>query len=238
MVAFRERNKKGFFLRQKEMARRRQSSSFWKNGIPDDETKRDGDSDYRCANEDVSILHRRRMVELDVLAKGLDSGCKTCGKPLQLSHCCDETISGLGSFLYINCVDCGEMNVCVTNKKHRTVENHVGRPIFDVNTKLAAGIYLKHQLYLCGLIVFVVVFLVNSELNYFLKMYIFMFRHATCRNFAVGQNTLKAREREVGPAVEQIAKRSCEDALAAEKECWRKDPSEVTVAVGTSYDMG
>ena len=55
---------------------------------------------------------------------------------------------------------------------------------------------------------------------------------------AVGKNTLKAREREVGQAVEKLAKRSCEDALAAEKEYWRKDESEVTVAIGTSYDMG
>ena len=51
----------------------------------------------------------------------------------------------------------------------------------------------------------------------------------------MGKNTLKAREREVGPAVEKIAKRSCED---AEREFWRKDASEVTVAIGTSWAAG
>ena len=42
----------------------------------------------------------------------------------------------------------------------------------------------------------------------------------------VGQNTLKAREREIGPAIESVAKKSCEEAI----ECERK--------LGASYDMG
>lgn len=36
----------------------------------------------------------------------------------------------------------------------------------------------------------------------------------------VGQNTLKAREREVGPAIEWVAKKSCAEAIEAEKRCW------------------
>lgn len=42
----------------------------------------------------------RRVVELDLLAKELDGGCKSCGKPLRLADCTQETVSGLGSFLY------------------------------------------------------------------------------------------------------------------------------------------
>ena len=66
-------------------------------------------------------LPGRRVVELGVLAKSLDEGCKTCKTPLRLSDCTDETISGLGSYLYIVCQNpaCGEINQCSTNKSHR-----------------------------------------------------------------------------------------------------------------------
>ena len=83
----------------------------------------------------------RHVVELELLAKELDGGCKSCGKPLRLSDCSQETISGLGSFLYITCGEetCGEINVCHTSKAHRVNAGTRGRPVFDINTKLAAG---------------------------------------------------------------------------------------------------
>ena len=86
-------------------------------------------------------LPGRRVVELGVLAKSLDEGCKTCKTPLRLSDCTDETISGLGSYLYIVCQNpaCGEINHCSTNKSHRVAGTTRGRKVFDVNTKLAAG---------------------------------------------------------------------------------------------------
>jgi len=92
--------------------------------------------------QNVCKISGRRVVELELLAEALDSGCKVCAKPLQLSNVTDETVSGLGSFLYITCCnpDCGEINVCHTNKTHRVAGTTRGRPIFDVNTKLAAGL--------------------------------------------------------------------------------------------------
>ena len=57
----------------------------------------------------------------------------------------------------------------------------------------------------------------------------------------VGQNTLKAREREVGPVIEAVAKKSCTAAIEAEKICWtdRQEESESgNVKIGASYDMG
>jgi len=89
----------------------------------------------------VYKISGRRVVELELLARSLDSGCKTCGEPLKLSNITDETLSGLGSFLYITCCnpDCGEINVCHANKTHRVADTWSGRPIFDVNTKVAAG---------------------------------------------------------------------------------------------------
>lgn len=63
---------------------------------------------------------------------------------------------------------------------------------------------------------------------------------------AVSENTLKAREREIGPVIENIAKSSCLDALEMEKRYWvpenvRQEPSDSivnNVAIGASYDMG
>ena len=76
----------------------------------------------KCIEDGSCNFRGRRVIELDVLARALDSGCRACGKALQLSNCHDETISGLGSFLYIICSDpeCGEVSKCV-NHKHRIV---------------------------------------------------------------------------------------------------------------------
>jgi len=76
----------------------------------------------------------RRVVKLDLLAKLLDSGCKTCAEPLKLSNTTDEMLSGIGS-LCCN-PDCGEINVWHTQKTHRVVDTLCRRPIFDNNTKL------------------------------------------------------------------------------------------------------
>ena len=87
------------------------------------------------------MLAGRRVVELGLLSKELADGFKYCRSPQQLSNCWKETVSGLGSFLYITCREdnCGEINVCHTSKVHRVSDR--GRPVFDVNTKLAAGEY-------------------------------------------------------------------------------------------------
>ena len=85
----------------------------------------------------------RRVVEWNVLAEALDGGCEACGAALRLSNCIKETVTGLGSLLYICCSnsECGETNICRTNKTHRSTGTTRGRPIFDVNTKLAANFF-------------------------------------------------------------------------------------------------
>ena len=55
---------------------------------------------------------------------------------------------------------------------------------------------------------------------------------------AVGENTLKAREREVGPAIEAVARNSCLEGLQMEKKCRRTGDTEQVVKIGISYDMG
>ena len=71
-----------------------------------------------CSGVSLSGL---RVVELNVLAEALDGGCEACGVALRLSDCIKETVSGLGSLLYICCSnsECGETNICRTNKTHR-----------------------------------------------------------------------------------------------------------------------
>ena len=59
---------------------------------------------------------------------------------------------------------------------------------------------------------------------------------------AVHENTLKAREREIGPALEKIAKRSCKNAIEKEKSQWLIESSSKEspekVGIGASYDTG
>ena len=57
----------------------------------------------------------------------------------------------------------------------------------------------------------------------------------------LGQNTLNAREKEVGPVIEAVAKKLCAEAIEAEKRCWiyGQQESELgSIKIGASYDMG
>ena len=55
----------------------------------------------------------------------------------------------------------------------------------------------------------------------------------------LGESTLKAREREVGPQIEKVAKESCLERKAkSERNLWKKDSEKENVAIGVSYDMG
>lgn len=127
-------DKKGRFRSSKEVERRINLAKISVDEPPS--------RDEALRIQNASKISGRRVVELELLAEALDRGCKVCDKPLQLSNVTDETVSGLGSFLYITCCnpDCGEINVCQTNKTHRVAGTARGRPIFDVNTKLAAGL--------------------------------------------------------------------------------------------------
>ncbi|XP_066016702.1 uncharacterized protein [Pocillopora verrucosa] len=149
-------------------------------------------------------LRGRRVVELNVLAEALDGGCEACGATLRLSNCIKEAVSGLGSLLYICCSnsECGETNICRTNKTH-------------VNTKLAAG--MLHA----G----IGPTLVNELLS-------------SINVPSLGDSTLKAREREVGPQIEKLAKESCLESLESGRNLWKEDNEKENVAIGASFDMG
>ena len=130
------RSKNGRFFKLSEARRRETVSENRKRNLSEIITEEEGGkAEIRPAK-----LLGRRIVELDVLSKELDGGCQSYGSPLKLSDCVQETVSGLRSYLYINCMDgeCGEINLCHTNKTHRTNGSR-GRKVFDVNTKLATG---------------------------------------------------------------------------------------------------
>ena len=125
------------FIRDKNAANRLTAS--W-SGIEKEENEKNApDPEVRSEFS----LRGRRVVELNVLAEALDGGCEACGAALRLSDCIKETLSGLGSLLYICCLnsECGETNICRTNKTHHSTGTMRGRPIFDWNTKLAAGLF-------------------------------------------------------------------------------------------------
>lgn len=58
---------------------------------------------------------------------------------------------------------------------------------------------------------------------------------------AVAKNTLKARERKIGPVIGKVVKESFETALQLEKTKWisteASDGSEI-IGIGASYDTG
>ena len=55
---------------------------------------------FECESE--TMLSRKHVVELGLLSKKLADDCNYCRRPLQLSNCWREPVSGLGSFPYIS----------------------------------------------------------------------------------------------------------------------------------------
>ena len=103
------------FIRNNNAANRRTAS--W-SAIKKQENEKNVRHPEVCCGVSLSGL---RVVELNVLAEALDGGCEACGVALRLSDCIKETVSGRGSLLYICCSnsECGETNICRTNKTHR-----------------------------------------------------------------------------------------------------------------------
>ncbi|XP_062585262.1 uncharacterized protein LOC134246936 [Saccostrea cucullata] len=130
----------------------------------------------------------KRVVELGVLASYLQKGCEKCGFILPLSNCVQERHYGLGSLLYILCKngDCGHVTSIPTGKMH-------GKSIWDINTKLGAGVTSSG-------ISFSALLLLLAVLNI----------------PGLTSTTLKKRDRESGKAIETIASKTCAEACREE----------------------
>ena len=104
----------------------------------------------------------------------------------------NETRQGLASMFSVHCT-CGRVSKVKTSKEHRSGKR--GPPTFDVNTRVAlsslhAGIGQSH---------------IKNLLS-------------TLNKPSLGSCTFKQREREVGGAIEQVTKNSCQESLRMEKE--------------------
>ncbi|XP_062617449.1 uncharacterized protein LOC134279113 [Saccostrea cucullata] len=104
---------------------------------PDENIDENDSESDKCDDEDpctYSTHHSvqgRHIVELDVLAEGLEKGCSSCGQPLQLTSYIGESRYGLGSLLHLRC-SCKKINYVPTGKRH-------SKNIWDVNSKLGAA---------------------------------------------------------------------------------------------------
>ena len=156
----------------------------------------------------------RRVVDLGYLAKCLEKcSFPECSVRLNLQNIETETRIGLGSILWVRCDSCGELNKIYTNKTHE--QKGRGRPVFDVNTKLATA-------------------LIHAGLSV-----VSVQRLLECLEIPPPSRTcFKAREREVGPSFEKIATESCKNALDLETSLSVSDCSEKPVGITASFDMG
>ena len=59
-------------------------------------------SEHECGDAEITWKDGRRVVELGVLAKGLEA-CSVCEEPLQLKNIGEEKRYRLGSLLYVQC---------------------------------------------------------------------------------------------------------------------------------------
>ena len=112
--------------------------------------------------------------------------------PLSFYNVRDEVGYGLASTFVITCPVRGKNNEIKTSEKHKSGQR--GPPAFDVNTRVAlgclhAGIGQTH---------------INNLVS-------------TLNAPTINSVTFKLREREVGKAVEGVAKSSCQDYLAIGK---------------------
>ncbi len=137
--------------------------------------------------------------------------------PLSLTNCQKEQRCGLASTFFIQCPMCGYINHVKTSREHRTGKR--GPKSFDTNSRvvlgcLHAGIGQTH---------------INNLL-------------ATANIPGLTNNTFKYREREVGVAIEKVAKTSCKQVINDEKMIALRNgiqPDENNLLpIACSFDMG
>jgi len=113
--------------------------------------------------------------------------------PLPFNHLYGEKRYGLASTFQVNCPHCGTQNTVSSSKSHRA--GHRGPQAFNVNTRAALGALHAGagHTHLSA---------ITSTLNI----------------PSMSHVTFKAREREIGLALESVAQNSCKKFIEAEKE--------------------
>ncbi|XP_062579761.1 uncharacterized protein LOC134241754 [Saccostrea cucullata] len=160
------------------------------------------DDDSSKSDKQIEWFTGRRVIELGYVVNKLIEGCNFCRHPLKLTDICGEVRYGLGSLLRINCKKCNKVTSVPSGKRHSQMDDHASRA-FDVNTKLALGVY---EISIKGMLHAGIgekkVSLLLSVLNI----------------PPLSHTTLKCKEREAGKAVEDFARQSCDSVVTAERE--------------------
>ncbi|CAH1114723.1 unnamed protein product [Psylliodes chrysocephalus] len=132
-------------------------------------------------NVENNLCSGRRIVELQELGKHLK--CCRCERVLSLENTTNETRKGLYSILNVKCNECNIDTIVPTGKVH-TTKSEVKHS--DVSTKAVLG--AVHSRF--G----------QTALNKFL---------AVMNVPTISWSLYKRYEREIGPAIEETAKKSC-----------------------------
>ncbi|CAH0555169.1 unnamed protein product [Brassicogethes aeneus] len=141
-------------------------------------------------NDDTNFTVGKRIVDIDILANNLT--CKVCEDNLLLKQIKREIRAGLHSTFTIKCKKCGLLNQVDAGKVHLSKDN---RKRADINTKVVFG--ALHAGIGC------------TALNKVLA----------CANLpGISKDLFKRSEREVGPAIEAVAKESCKSAAEEERQ--------------------
>ncbi|KAK2555649.1 hypothetical protein P5673_022672, partial [Acropora cervicornis] len=157
-----------------------------------------------------------RLIEPQVLRSDLKISCSSCKEgPLSLVNIIGEKQSGLGSIFSVTCSHCGQVNEVKFSGEHRA--GNRGPLVSDINTRAVLGSLHAGM----G----------NTHLNNLLS---------TMNIPTMNHCLFKRREREVGKAMEIVARESCEMNLNLEKKVSEQlsGPSTDGLAgIAVSYDM-
>ena len=96
--------------------------------------------------DSVFIFDGRRIVDMNYLIEKLKTGCTVCSTRLNLCCTLNEKRYGLGVMLDIKCKNSRFINKVPTGKSHFDSSQKITMPIFDINTKAAAGIIFIYHL--------------------------------------------------------------------------------------------
>ena len=137
--------------------------------------------------------------------------------PLSFVNVINEARSGLASKFHVKCTNCGFINKVPTSAQHR-IGTH-GPPAFDVNSRAALG-----SLHIG---------IGQTQVNNLFS---------TMNIPSISISTYKKREREVGKATETLAKKSCKESIAQEREkamsAGENEDENGLIGFAVSYDMG
>ncbi|XP_018399359.1 PREDICTED: uncharacterized protein LOC108777062, partial [Cyphomyrmex costatus] len=139
--------------------------------------------------KDAVEIEGRRIIHLETLGKELN--CKKCNSVLSLQNILHEERHGLASIFLIKCHQCEGISKVCSDKEHKVYEK---RTHFDTNTKVVIGTLNAGM----G----------NTHLNKVLSA-------LNIPEF--NWDVFKVHEKEVGRAVEEMARESCINATAAER---------------------